>query len=145
MMLKVSFSLLGLAALAIGGMMFVLGPAATGQAFAALLRIAAPETPQLTGLAGADIDSEMRFYSVLWMAYGAVALWVARALAERLALLRVMLCVFWIGGLGRVISYFEVGAPHPLFVILMWIEIALPPVMIALSYRRLKPVPQIVR
>jgi hypothetical protein len=46
-----------------------------------------------------------------------------------------MLVVFWLGGVGRVISYFAVGAPHPLFSVLMWIEIALPIALLALSYR----------
>lgn len=135
MTLRIAFSLLGLAALVIGGMDFVIGPDATAGTFASLLSVAAPGTPRLTGLSGADIDSEMRFYAALWMAYGAAALWVARALPARMELLRVMLGVFWLGGLGRLISYFAVGAPHPLFVLLMWIEIALPPVLIALSCR----------
>lgn len=134
-MLKIAFALLGLAALVIGGMIFVVGPEATGQIFAAILRVAAPRTPPVTGLSGADIDSEMRFYAVLWMAYGAVALWVARSPTKRMTLLRLMLGVFWLGGLGRLVSYFAVGAPHPLFSVLMWIEIVLPPVLLALSYR----------
>lgn len=138
MIFRIAVSLLGVTALVIGAMDFAMGPEATGDAFAALLRAVAPETPNLMGLSGANIDSEMRFYAVLWMAYGAVALWVARALPERIALLRLLLVVFWMGGLGRVISYFAVGAPHPLFVVLMWIEIALPPVLIALSYKRAK-------
>ncbi len=133
-MLRIAFSLLGFAALTIGGAIFVVGPDATGQAFAAMLRTVAPGTPRVTGLGGADIDSEMRFYSVLWMAYGGVALLVARALPQRIWLLRLMLGIFWLGGLGRVISYVAIGAPHPLFLMLMWIEIALPPVLIALPY-----------
>ena len=138
MVLKITFSLLGIAALVIGGMIFAIGPDATGQIFAAMLRVALPGTPHLAGLAGADVDSEMRFYAVLWMAYGGAALWVVRALPKRMDLLRVMLGVFWFGGLGRVISYFAAGAPHPLFLLLMWIEIALPLVLIALSYKSAK-------
>jgi hypothetical protein len=134
MVLRIIFSVLGLAAMLIGGMIFVIGPDATGQNFAAVLRIALPGTPSLDGLVGADIDSEMRFYAVLWMAYGGLALWVVRDLPNQMKMLRLMLCVFWLGGLGRVLSYFAVGAPHPLFLVLMWVEIALPPVLIALSY-----------
>lgn len=137
-MLKIAFSLLGLVALVIGGMIFVLGPEATGQTFAALLRVAAPRTPRVVGLSGADIDSEMRFYAALWMAYGGAALWVSRGLPERIRLLRLMLVIFWLGGVGRAISYFVVGAPHPLFSVLMWIEITLPVALLALSYRRIK-------
>lgn len=135
-MLKIAFSVLGLAALTIGAMIFLAGPEATGQTFAAILRAMAPGTPRVTGLGGADVDSELRFYAAVWMAYGAAALWVARALPERVQLLRLMLGVFWLGGIGRVISYFVVGAPHPLFFALMWIEIVLPPVLLALSFRR---------
>ena len=138
MVLRIAFSLLGLAALLIGGMIFVIGPDATGKIFAAVLRIALPGTPSLDGLVGADVDSEMRFYAVLWMAYGGFALWVVRDLPNRMNLLRLMLLVFWLGGLGRVLSYFAVGAPHPLFLVLMWVEIALPPVLIALSYKSRK-------
>lgn len=141
MMLRISFSLLGLAALVIGGMDFAVGPEATGGIFAALLRVIAPATPPLDGLSGANIDTEMRFYAVLWMAYGGVALWVVRALPERIAILRLMLGVFWLGGVGRIISYFAVGAPHPLFVVLMWIEMVLPPVLLALSYASVKWTP----
>lgn len=138
MVLRIAFSLLGVAALVVGGMIFAIGPDATGKIFAAVLRVALPGTPQLAGLVGADVDSEMRFYAVLWMAFGGVALWVARDLPKRMNLLRLMLGIFWLGGLGRVVSYFAVGAPHPLFLVLMWIEIALPLVLIALSYGRAK-------
>ena len=138
MALRIAFSILGFAALLIGGLIFAIGPAATGQVFAAMLRVVIPSTPHLVGLGGADIDSEMRFYAVLWMAYGLAALWVTRALPKRMGLLRLMLMLFWLGGLGRVISYLAMGAPHPLFIALMWIEIALPPVLIALSYRSAK-------
>lgn len=134
MVLRIAFSVLGFAALTIGGLMFVIGPAATGQLFATMLRVVMPSAPALVGLSGADIDSEMRFYAVLWMAYGGVALWVARTLPTRVNLLRLMLVIFWFGGVGRVISYLAVGAPHPLFIVLMWIEIALAPVLIAMSY-----------
>ncbi len=136
MILKIAFSLLGLAALTIGGMIFTIGPDAAGQTFVALLRMIAPATPPLTGLGGANIDSELRFYSVFWMAYGGLALWVAQALPARIAVLRLMLVIFWLGGFGRALSYVMLGAPHPLFVALMWIEIALPPALAALSHQR---------
>jgi len=136
--LRIAFSFLGLAALIIGAMIFALGPNTTGQVFAAMLRVVIPSAPPLSGLGGANIDSEMRFYAALWMAYGGTALWVARALEMRIHLLRLMLFVFFLGGVGRGISYLIAGAPHLLFVALMWIEIGLPPLLIALSYRGAK-------
>lgn len=133
--LRISFALLGCAALAIGGMIFTVGPDATGRAFTTALQLVASDTPQLTGLRGPDIDSEMRFYAVLWMAYGGLALWVARSLAQQMNLLRLMLAIFMLGGLGRAVSYIAAGAPHPLFVVLMWTELILPPILLALSFR----------
>ena len=100
-MLRAAFSILGIAALLIGGMIFVAGPQVTGQAFASLFRIVSPATPRIVGLSGPDINSEMRFYSVLWIAYGAMALWVARALQSRIKWFRLMLAVFLPGGVGR--------------------------------------------
>lgn len=139
MILKIAFSLLGATAMAIGGSIFVIGPQATGQIFAAVLHVVSPDLSPLIALTGADIDSEMRFYSVLWMAYGAIALWVAQALPQRVVLLRLMLCLFLLGGIGRAISYFVVGAPHLLFVVLMWIEIVLSPVLMLLSFADRRP------
>jgi hypothetical protein len=138
MALCIAFSALGFAALIIGGLIFLIGPALTGEMFTTMLRVFMPDAPPSVGLSGADVDSEMRFYAVLWMAYGGVALWVSRAIQERMRLLRWMLVIFWLGGIGRVISYFAVGAPHPLFIVLMWIEVVLPIVLLALTYHGAK-------
>lgn len=116
-------------------MIFAIGPQATGQIFADALQAVFRDTPRQIALGGADVDNEMRFYAVLWMAYGGVAVWVVRSLHERVALLRVMLCIFMLGGLGRAVSYLAVGASHLLFVVLMWIELVLPPVPLLLSLR----------
>lgn len=132
--LRVAFSLLGLAALAIGVMIFVLGPSVTAGVFATILGAIAQTPPDVDGLAGPNIDSEMRFYSVLWIAYGALAIWVSRSVTSRVIWLRLMLVVFLLGGVGRVISHVLVGAPHLLFSVLMWIELVLPTIMIGLSY-----------
>ena len=139
MILKIAFSLLGSAALAIGGMIFVIGPQSTGEIFARVLGIIWPNASPPVVLGGADIDSEMRFYAVLWMAYGGTALWVARALHQRIGLLRLMLCIFLLGGVGRAISYVVVGVPHLLFIVLMWIEILLPSVLMLLSFTIARP------
>jgi hypothetical protein len=133
-MLRIAFTLLGVAAILIGSSIFLAGPDWTGQMFVLALRAVAPETPTLEGLHHANVDSELRFYAALWFAYGALALWVARDLPERVQWLRIMLAVFLLGGVGRAISWVAVGAPHPLFQLLMLIEIALPPALIALSY-----------
>lgn len=133
-MLKIGFTLLGMSAVAIGAMIFILGPAATGNLFASALSMMVQTPSRIDGLAGPNTDSEMRFYSALWIAYGLIALWVSRSLAHRMVWLRAMLAIFFLGGVGRAISYLAVGAPHPLFVALMWIELILPAVLVGLSY-----------
>jgi len=138
-MLRLAFTLLGLAAIGIGGMIFALGPAATADMFAAALALIAPTPAKVDGLSGPNVDSEMRFYAVLWVAYGALALWVARDLAARIIALRLMLAAFLIGGVGRAVSLVAAGPPHPLFAVLMWIELLAPPAMIALSFGAAKP------
>lgn len=135
MALRIASSVLGFAATIIGGLIFVIGPAMTGDIFATVLQAVMPSVPPTVGLVGPDVDSEMRFYAVLWIAYGAAAVWVSRRLPERIGLLRLMLAIFWLGGVGRGISFLAVGAPHPLFIVLMWIELVLPAVLLALSFR----------
>ena len=137
--LRFAMVLLAGAALLIGGLIFVLGPSATGDAFTTALQVAAPDVVPLTGLRGPDIDSEMRFYSVLFIAYGGAGLWALRSFQERLGLVRLILAIFMLGGMGRAVSYVSVGAPHPLFVVLMWIELLAPPILLALSLQPRSP------
>lgn len=137
-MLRAAFVLLGLSAIGIGAMIFLLGPALTADAFAGALHAIAQTPARVDGLDGANIDSELRFYAVLWLAYGFLALWVAQALEARLVWLRIMLLVFFAGGVGRALSHFALGAPHPLFSVLMWVELLLPPALLGLSYAQSK-------
>jgi hypothetical protein len=132
MALRIAFSALGSKALIIGGLIFLIGRAVSGEIFTTMLRLFMSDAPPSVGLSGAD--SEMRFYAVLWIACGGVALQVSRARQERMRLLRWMLLIVWLGGIGRVISYFAVGAPHPLFIVRMWIEIVLPIVLLVLTH-----------
>jgi hypothetical protein len=58
--------------------------------------------------------------------------WTARDLAARLYLVPWLAGVFFLGGVGRVISYAAVGPPHPFFLVLMGFELLLPPVLAGL-------------
>jgi len=127
-----SLACLGAAALVVGGMIFLFGPALTGDLFAAGLSLFAP-VPRMVQLGGVDTDSEMRFYAALWVAYGLVMIRVSNLLPKRILLAQAMLGVFFVGGLGRVISSITLGPPHPLFQVLMWIELAVPLILAPLS------------
>jgi hypothetical protein len=124
--------LLGIAAVRIGVGNFVLGPAAVAHGFQAVLQHWSPGAAP-PALAGADIDSELRFYSVFWMAWGTLVIRAAdprRGEAHRLPWL---LALFLAGGLGRALGWALHGPPSLLFQILMWIELGLAPLLIAWS------------
>lgn len=134
---QVSIAALGAAAVAVGGMIFLFGPAFTGDVFASGLSLVTP-MPRPVQLGGVDVDSEMRFYAVLWVAYGLVLIRVSQSLPQRMLLAQAMLGVFFVGGLGRVLSALAFGLPHPLFQVLMWIELAVPLLLAPLSMERVE-------
>ena len=84
-----------------------------------------PDTPSWPP----TMDNELRFYAVLWGAYGLLLLDTARNLAVHSGRVPWLAAIFFLGGVGRALSCLAVGAPHPAFVTLMAIEFALPPVL----------------
>lgn len=74
----------------------------------------------------ATLDSEDRFYASLFLGFGAALIWCSRNLGERGGVFFALLAVFFIGGLARIISYIQVGLPHPLFQFLGAVELVLP-------------------
>jgi hypothetical protein len=131
-LLSVGLNLLGSAACLIGLLIFLLGPQQTADLFVAALSLLGPQPP-LEGLADANTDSELRFYSVLWIAYGASAIYAASAVGARIRLSRGLLALFFAGGVGRLISVFDLGAPHTLFMVLMCVELVVPVLLAAVS------------
>ncbi|MEK7266186.1 MAG: DUF4345 domain-containing protein [Pseudomonadota bacterium] len=127
---------LGAAAVVIGTGIFLLGPAHVANLISFVL--------YTTGGAGdalgaPDTDNEIRFYSVLWIAFGVIAIRAARVLPQSLGLARLLLAIFFAGGAGRALSLSSVGAPHPLFVLLMWTELLASPALLLLSLQMKSP------
>src|SRR6267142_3049818 len=77
----------------------------------------------VTGAWPPTMDSELRFYAALWGAYGFILIAVARNLRAMLHYVPLLAATFFVGGAGRALSYFQVGPPHPFFVLLMVIEL----------------------
>lgn len=127
-----AFMGLGAAALAIGAANFVFGPQAVAGAFNAVLAALLGKPLSMPALSGADIDSEMRFYAAFWFAYGAIVVATARGLDRHAARVLPLLGLFFAGGVGRLLSIAAYGWPHPLFVSLMTIELAAPPLLFVL-------------
>lgn len=77
----------------------------------------------------ATVDNELRFFSVFWLAYGSFCFWVARNLPKEHRFLPFVALVFFIGGVGRLLSTVFVGMPTPLFISATVLEFVLPPVI----------------
>ncbi|MDU8929387.1 DUF4345 domain-containing protein [Alisedimentitalea sp. MJ-SS2] len=116
----------GLTAIAAGVMIYFLGPDVTARVFAVLLENLVEPPVYRGGLDGADSDSEMRFFAVFWIAYGAAVMHQARDVDGNRTMLLGLAALFFAGGLGRVLSLWSVQEPSSLFIILMWIELLLP-------------------
>ena len=126
---------LGVAAIIIGLMIFVMGGGNTGQLTELTFNHLARVDHALTGKYSPTVESEMRFYAPFWIAYGGLLIYVARDLSKHGSWMPLLCGVFFAGGAGRVISYFTAGPPHPAFTVLMAIELVLPIVFVVLWAR----------
>ena len=130
--LRLLHIVLGVVAVAICLSIVTLGPAATASSSEALFDALTGTRHASTGAWPPTMDSELRFYAPFWGAYGLVLLHIARRLPATLGWVPPTAALFFTGGVGRAISYFAVGTPHPFFVLLMIIELVLPVLFVAL-------------
>jgi len=126
--LKAGLYFISIAAMAIGTAIALLGINPVGQFFNTVISIVYNSGP-LTELGTPNDDSELRFYSVFFVAYGAIFFQTTRNLAKHSHRLPLLLGLFFLGGIARSISYVTVGQPHALFVLLMVIELTMPPLL----------------
>ena len=126
--LKAGLYFISIAAMAIGTAIALLGISPVGQFFNAVISVIYEGGP-LTDLDTPNDDSELRFYSVFFAAYGAILFQTTRNLTKRGHRLPLLLGLFFLGGIARAISYVTVGQPHALFVLLMIIELTMPPLL----------------
>ncbi|MFI1972082.1 DUF4345 domain-containing protein [Streptomyces cinnamoneus] len=78
--------------------------------------------------ADATIDSFGRFMGAIFAGYGLAWLWAVRQSPIPAAAVRLLSGVFLLGGLSRVLSIAMEGRPHGFQVVLMVIELGVPPV-----------------
>jgi hypothetical protein len=124
---------LGVSAIAICLSIVGAGPTETAWAFEGAFDAALGRHDPLSTRWPPTMDSELRFYAPLFGAYGVLVLSVARDMAGRRHLIPWIALVFFLGGMGRAVSWAVVGAPHPLFLALMAVELILPGVLIGLA------------
>ena len=126
--LKLGLYFLGMAAICIGGSMALFGPHAVGTFFNTILNFVYDAGP-LQDLDPVNVDSEMRFYAVMFVFYGGVLIQTVRDLDRYAARVPLLLGVFALAGTARLIGFLTTGQPHALFILLMSIEFALPAVL----------------
>ncbi len=83
----------------------------------------------------ATVDNELRFFSVFWIAYGGFCYWVGKNLAEQSSFVPFIALVFFLGGIGRLISIFIVGVPADILIPAMILEFVLPIIIYAIYWR----------
>jgi Domain of unknown function (DUF4345) len=130
--LAILLIVLGLSAILIGLSIYLTGAPHTGEITTQLY-------DRLTGIShgsapldGPTVDSELRFYAPLWIAYGAMLIVTASKLKLYLNRVPLLSAVFFAGGVGRGLAYLFTGPPHPAFVVLMVTEFVLPVIFIGL-------------
>ncbi len=112
-------------------------------AAAGLVAIATGLFAIVTGTAGmpgeiepnATVESELRYFAAFWVAFGAVALLTARRAAGATTVVRGLALAMFAGGLGRALAWIAEGRPDSLFVVLMVIELAGPPLVVVWQSR----------
>jgi hypothetical protein len=77
----------------------------------------------------ATMDSEDRFYATLFLGFGAALIWSSKDLNGRQGMFHCLLAVFFLGGVSRTVSAYQVGLPNLLFQVLWAIELILPVIM----------------
>jgi hypothetical protein len=92
--------------------------------------------PGASGPVEATVDNELRFFAMFWIAYGGFCGWVAKNIATQYSFIPFIAVVFFMGGIGRLISTLLVGKPADILVPAMVLELILP-VFIYLFYRQL--------
>ncbi len=81
-------------------------------------------------VSNASLDSQNRFYGAAFMLFGAVSWLSAVDLRKNAVLFRLMMLVFFVGGITRLISFVQHGLPAPLIQLLGLTELLIPPIML---------------
>lgn len=78
-----------------------------------------------------SIDSEDRFFGAIFVFYGVAWILCVRRYDARL--LQLLAGAFFLGGVARLISMWQTGMPHALYIVLTVVELLLPVAIIAMA------------
>ena len=83
----------------------------------------------------ATMDSEDRFYAILFLAFGATLLWCVKNVERKALVVYFLMLTFLVGGFARLISIAAVGLPNNFFIVMTVLELLLPLIYAYLQYR----------
>lgn len=87
----------------------------------------------------ANLESELRFYSVWWIGAGLFVVWLAPRIHERTRELRVFCALLFLTGLSRVLAILDTDWPSTGQIVLMALELSLPPILVVWQARAVRP------
>jgi hypothetical protein len=108
--LQVFLGLFGITAIFIASLHLVFGPRA--------IPGSVPVNPTM--------DSEDRFYAMLFAAYGVALLWCIKDIERKSMVVYFLAVTFFVGGLARLVSMLAVGLPNPFFIAMTMLELLIP-------------------
>lgn len=76
------------------------------------------------------VESELRFYSVYYVAYGLMLLRTAGRAEREPTAVRALAGALFLAGVARVGAWLTVGSPHPVQQVLLAVELTAPPLVI---------------
>lgn len=133
-LLRILLFLASLLIILAGAAFYIAGPSPTLAIMLDGIRPLLPNLPPITNMGTANVDSELRFFAPFFVAYGVLVFLCAKHLRTHLYYVPHLLGIFFLGGVGRVLSYFTIGAPDEMFIFLMGIEVGLP-ILLYLLYK----------
>lgn len=77
----------------------------------------------------ASLDSQNRFYGASFGIYAALLWYCARDVQRHAGTLKILLALFFLGGLARGLSALQFGLPSPPIIGLWAVEVLLPPLI----------------
>ena len=83
----------------------------------------------------ATVDSEDRFYAIIFAGYGLALFHAARSVVQRAKLVRFLAGLFFAGACGRIASWASAGPPNLFFKAMLTLELTLPLVIWTLQAR----------
>ena len=89
------------------------------------------------GSVNATIDSDLRFYALLFSAYGLTFVWCAADIGRCTPVINALGAVFFIGGVARLLSWAVTGRPNWFYVLMIPVELLIPLANYALVRRAL--------